>query len=137
MTGRPWTAASRVEKLLAERDALGRPLVFVEASEGGAVHVVGPDEDQPNYENIAAYLLSRRYRTVCGTTLHLSPLDSYVIGWDDLRLCRRCAAGFGRVHIDAGAAIFEDKDREDAPSLVARIQRDKADEADRAAEEAA
>lgn len=127
----PWSPRSRAEKLLAERDALGRPLVFVAAAETGSVHVVGPDEDQPGCADIVDALMTRRFRTVCGPVIRKTPLDGYTGVFDDERLCRRCAAAFRAIHVDAGAAIFADNTEDvqnRAPGEVARIQRQKQDE---------
>lgn len=128
----PWNPPGRVRKLLEERDALGRPLVFVESAAGQVVHVVGPDEDQPGYDSLAAWLLTRRYRTVCGTVIRKPPNGGYAGVFDDDRLCYRCLRAFNLVSLDAGAAIFADNSddiQKGADLVVARIQRGKRDEA--------
>jgi hypothetical protein len=106
------TPTDRVRVLLTERKVFGRPLVFVDtpadrdAARGtGAVHVVGPDEDQPAYADMADWAINRRIRTVCGIDIHRNPLQGRMIGtFTDERLCRRCHHRLGP---DAWL-IFED-----------------------------
>lgn len=134
---RPGTRMSpreRVDILLTERKVYGRPLVFVDVpatGDGGRgtgpVHVVGPDEDQPAYRDMADYFLNRKVRTVCGLDIRRTALQGTHIGvFDDERLCRRChhrfiAHGGG---LDAAAVIFADntEDRQDAASVISSIR---------------
>lgn len=122
--------AQRVRVLLDERDRLGRPLVFFDRD--GAVHVVGPDEDQPGYSDVADYLISRRYRVVCGIELSVRWDDGYTEPFEDMRLCRRCRAAFG----EDAAAIFEDNTervQEGAAGVIESVRRLKQAEAERGA----
>lgn len=134
MTGyvsrRPGTRMSphdRVSILLAERTALGRPLVFTEVPSKPhvSVHVLGPDEDQPAYSSIRDYQDSRRVRTVCGIDIRRPALHGTIIGVFDIqRLCRTCWTAFGR----NAPAIVDDNTaaRQDAASIIATIRRSKA-----------
>lgn len=130
---RPGTRMSpiqRVRILLAEREVLGRPLVFVDRprlSGSAPVHVIGPDEDQPAYTDIVDCLLNRRVRTVCGIDVRRTAQQGTWIGtFPDHLLCRRCHHRFTR-H-DAAALIFADntEDRQQqAGSIINGIRIDK------------
>ncbi len=126
------SVAGRVEILLREHDQVGRPLVFVETDPSGAVHVVGPDEDQPEYTGVADYLLSRRFRVVCGRVVSLTALEGLLGVFEDVRICQPCRQAFG----ENAWLIFQDNTehvQNGAPGLIASIQRSKAMAADRAA----
>ncbi|MFG3710817.1 hypothetical protein [Micromonospora sp. NPDC047730] len=116
-----WTPAQRVAQLLADKNEWGWTLEFVEASEFGAVHVVGPDEDQPGYADVADYLIARRFRAVCGRVISRGPLDGYLGAWADERLCRRCRRAFG----DDSWLIFDDNNDEVQPGDNWRIRQHK------------
>jgi hypothetical protein len=60
-----------------------------------AMHVLGPDDDQPGYESIADYLATRRFRAVCGRIIRLRPPDGTAGVFDDHLLCADCRAAFG------------------------------------------
>ncbi len=129
--GTRMTPRQRVDILLAERATLGRPLIFVDVPTGdrpargtGAVHVVGPDEDQPAYRNVADYYLNRAVRTVCGLDIRRTALQGTHIGiFDDIRLCIRCHHRFG----DNAWMIFDDntQQRQDGAGIIQSIRRDK------------
>jgi hypothetical protein len=129
VSARPGTRmspAQRVKILLTERTVFGRPLVFVDRPgvPGAAVHVVGPDEDQPAYTNVGDYLLNRRVRTVCGLDILRSPMQGTYIGtFLDSRICLRCHRRFG----DNAHLIFADNTdaRQANAHLIFRIRRDK------------
>lgn len=107
---RPGTRMSRADRvaiLLTERKVFGRPLVFTarHGVPGATVHVVGPDEDQPAYTDVADYYLNRRVRTVCGFDIRRTALQGAYVGtFDDDLLCSRCHRLFG----DDGWMIFDD-----------------------------
>jgi hypothetical protein len=116
----------RVSILLAERAALGRPLVFTEVPSKPhvSVHVLGPDEDQPAYSTIRDYDNSRRVRTVCGIDIRRPALHGTIIGTFDIqRICRTCWHAFGRY----ATLIMDDNTapRQEAASIIATIRRSK------------
>lgn len=125
--GTRMTRADRVKILLTERTVFGRPLLFTERPgvPGAAVHVVGPDEDQPAYTDLVDHLMNRRVRTVCGFDIRRTALQGTHIGaFEDNRLCWRCHRLFG------GHAwkIFDDNTEDvqgGADAVVQRVRRDK------------
>lgn len=133
----PGTRMSRPERvkiLLAERAALGRPLLFCDTPTGpdahaeanpSKVHVVGPDEDQPAYRDFADWAMSRKVRMVCGLDIRRTPLQGTHIGtFDDRRMCWNCHAAFG----EHAWMIFDDntEDRQEAAEIITSIRASKA-----------
>jgi len=122
------TPEARVKALVHERETIGRPLVFVATHPNGMVHVVGPDEDQPHCDNDISWLLTQRFRTVCGRTVIKPATDGLESAFDDDRLCRHCADAFNNISFRLGALIFEDNRAEVqawARSHVAHVQQRK------------
>ncbi|MFI7608756.1 hypothetical protein ACIBTV_27100 [Micromonospora sp. NPDC049366] len=125
-----WSPAARVAKLLAEKNEHGRILEFVATHERGAVHVVGPDEDQPQRGDVVEQLLFKRFRTVCGHTLSMPALRGGLLPtFLDDRICWPCLRAFG----ERSALIFADNtDDAWAAGLTVnnQIRRSKLDDAE-------